>query len=113
MSDASPELREMAGGAREPYRELLRRVRDRMAATRAWIEASLQAAADIAAPADVFVRLDDLVAPLAACDRSLRATGYAAIADGRLLDLLRRLTVFGLTLARLDIRQDSARHTER
>jgi phosphoenolpyruvate carboxylase len=112
MSDAPPELRAMAGGAREPYRELLRGVRDRLAATRAWLETSLHGSADIAAPPDAFVRVDDLAEPLNACDASLRATGYAAIADGRLLDLRRRLTVFGLTLARLDIRQDSARHTE-
>ena len=33
------------------------------------------------------------------------------IADGRLADILRRLGAFGLTLGRLDIRQDAARHT--
>ena len=32
------------------------------------------------------------------------------IADGALLDCLRRLAVFGLFLVRLDIRQDAARH---
>ena len=40
------------------------------------------------------------------------ATGDGVIADGRLTDLLRRVATFGVTLARLDIRQDSARHTE-
>ncbi len=41
--------------------------------------------------------------------------GYAGagqVAEGRLLDLLRRLSTFGLALVRLDIRQESDRHTE-
>src|SRR6185295_11962713 len=33
------------------------------------------------------------------------------IASGRLADILRRLAVFGVTLARLDLRQESTRHT--
>ena len=32
------------------------------------------------------------------------------IADGDLLDTIRRTTTFGLSLGRLDIRQDAARH---
>ena len=39
---ATPELRRVTGDAHEPYRELLRGVRARMAATRRWIEASLE-----------------------------------------------------------------------
>ena len=42
----------------------------------------------------------------------MNETGNRIIADGRLADALRRLAVFGLTLVRLDIRQDSARHTD-
>ena len=38
------------------------------------------------------------------------ATGNARVASGRLADLLRRIAAFGLTLARLDLRQDSSRH---
>ena len=34
------------------------------------------------------------------------------MAEGRLLDCLRRLQCFGLGLMRMDIRQDSARHTD-
>ena len=49
MSRATPELRERVGNAAEPYRELLRGVRDRLRATRAWVEASLQADARRAA----------------------------------------------------------------
>ncbi|MEO8036509.1 MAG: phosphoenolpyruvate carboxylase, partial [Acidobacteriota bacterium] len=53
----------------------------------------------------------ELLEPLLVCHRSLHETGNDAIAQGRLLDLIRRATAFGLTLVRLDIRQDSARHT--
>jgi phosphoenolpyruvate carboxylase len=42
---------------------------------------------------------------------SLNEVGAGNIARGRLLDLFRRLSCFGLTLARLDIRQEADRHT--
>ena len=48
----------------------------------------------------------------ALCHRSLEETGQGLIAAGRLTDLLRRAAAFGLTLARIDIRQDAARHTD-
>ena len=43
---------------------------------------------------------------------SLHATGADALADHRVLDLLRRVAMFGGVLARLDLRQDSAVHFE-
>ena len=46
------------------------------------------------------------------CHRSLHATGNGIIADGRLTDVLRRMAAFGLTLVRLDVRQEAERHTE-
>jgi phosphoenolpyruvate carboxylase len=54
----------------------------------------------------------DLNDPLLLCYRSLHATGAGLIADGRLADVLRRTAVLGLTLVRLDVRQDAARHAE-
>ena len=119
MGEASPELREAAGGAPEPYRVVLRRLRDRLAATREAITAALArdgdttwplASPDASCPACALV--DDVAAPLWLCHRSLEATGNRIIAEGRLADLLRRVATFGLTLARLDIRQDAGRHTE-
>ncbi len=41
---------------------------------------------------------------------SLHACGMGVIADGPLLDCLRRAVTFGLFLVRLDVRQDAARH---
>jgi phosphoenolpyruvate carboxylase len=42
---------------------------------------------------------------------SLSNGGYADVADGLLTDIIRRVSAFGLTLAPLDIRQESTRHT--
>lgn len=54
----------------------------------------------------------DILKPLLACHRSLSAVGAFEVANGRLLDIIRRLRCFGLTLVRLDLRQESSRHTE-
>jgi phosphoenolpyruvate carboxylase len=109
---ASPELRERAGGAREPYREFLRGVRARLLATREWIEASLRSEEDITPGSDVYIEAADFAAALDLSYRSLEATGHGLIAAGRLTDVLRRVSAFGITLARLDIRQEAARHTD-
>jgi phosphoenolpyruvate carboxylase len=53
----------------------------------------------------------DLTEILVTMHRSLTAGGYADVADGLLTDLIRRVASFGLTLAPLDIRQESTRHT--
>ena len=111
MEGASAELLERVPGSLEPYRELLRGVRARLAATRAWIEAALETAGTPPGP-EVYVTGDALAADLRLCHRSLEASGQQLIADGRLTDVLRRVAAFGVTLARLDIRQDSTRHTE-
>ena len=54
----------------------------------------------------------ELIEPLLLCHRSLHATGNGIIADGRLTDVLRRMAAFGVTLVRLDVRQEAERHTE-
>jgi phosphoenolpyruvate carboxylase len=110
LETASPELVARIGAGREPYRQLLRAVRDRMVATREWLEASLGAREDQTPAPEAYVDADDLMADLSLCHRSLEATGYGRIATGRLTDVLRRIAAFGVTLARIDIRQDSRRH---
>ena len=112
MQSATPELRAAAGGAMEPYRELLRGVRQRMRATRRWIEQSLRADHDLTPETDIYLESDDFLDALRLCADSLERTGYAVLAEGRLADVRRRVTAFGLTLARLDIRQEAARHAD-
>ena len=112
LCDASAELRARTGDAREPYRALLRDVRGRLRATRSWIEEALRSEQVVAAPAAAFLGAEALAEPLRLCHASLLEQGNGRVADGRLTDLLRRVAVFGMGLARLDIRQDAARHTE-
>ncbi len=109
MSDGSPELVARAGGATEPYRAVLRTVRDRLAATLRAIEDRLDRRA-LLEPFD-YVTAAELAEPLALCRRSLEQTGNGVLARGRLLDLQRRVAAFGATLVRLDLRQDASRHT--
>jgi phosphoenolpyruvate carboxylase len=109
---ASPELIARVGDVREPYRELLGRVRARMRATRDAIERLLQSDTDMPPRSEVYLDATELMADLALCHRSLEQTGHTLIAGGRLTDLLRRVSVFGVRLAPLDIRQDAARHVE-
>jgi len=111
IESATDELRARVPGSAEPYRELLRGVRSRLLTTRAWIEAALESPHSPPGP-EVYVTADDLASDLRLCHRSLEETGQQLIADGRLTDVLRRVAAFGVTLARLDVRQDSARHAE-
>ena len=113
MSRAARELTERTDGSHEPYRVLLREVRNRLVATRDWAEASLRdgASHEGSRHDDIYLEAEALGEPLRLCYRSLVATGDEVIANGRLADLLRRVATFGVTLARLDIRQDSDRHT--
>src|SRR4029078_7581454 len=82
-----------------------------MRATRDGIERLLQSGEEMP-PAEIYLDAADLMTDLCLCHRSLEETGHALIASGRLTDLLRRVSVFGVTLAPLDIRQDSSRHTD-
>ncbi|MEZ5064910.1 MAG: phosphoenolpyruvate carboxylase [bacterium] len=109
MHDASDELRDVVGDAREPYRELLRGVRNRLRETRLGLETRLERPA-YAVTSDLTT--EDVVETLRLCDRSLRATGDGHLADGRLTDVRRLVACFGLGLVRLDLRQESSRHTD-
>ena len=108
MQQASEELLAETGEVAEPYRALLKQLRERLRATRAWAQRALNE--DEVAPEAVLQDNRELLAPLELCHRSLHACGMGAIADGALLDSLRRAATFGLFLTRLDIRQDSGRH---
>jgi phosphoenolpyruvate carboxylase len=112
IEDASPALRERAGPGAEPYRRVLRAVRTRMLRTREWTERSLEADDDVAPPQEAHLTPEELRDALALVDDSLRATGQAVIAEGRLADVLCRVATFGVTLAPLDIRQEAVRHTQ-
>jgi phosphoenolpyruvate carboxylase len=120
MAHGSSELQTFLGGpTHEPYRALLKQLLVRLGATRDSLERALATPAgwrnwpswSQQQAAEVFVHADELLQPLLLCHRSLQESGLHVIAEGRLLDLIRRVGTFGLTMVRLDVRQDSARHT--
>jgi len=116
MADATPELRAAAGGAHEPYRTVLREVQRRLEEMRRRAEHALAPQADGALPAapvkEEFDSAEQFAAPLRLCYESLQRTGNGIIAEGRLTDVIRRIAAFGVTLVRLDVRQEADRHTE-
>ncbi len=109
MQQASPALHAAAGETAEPYRAVLKQLRERLRATRNWAHASLVQTQP--AGAEVLDSNRELLEPLQLCFQSLHDCGMGVIADGPLLDCLRRAVTFGLFLVRLDVRQDSSRHT--
>ncbi|MBA1429532.1 MULTISPECIES: phosphoenolpyruvate carboxylase [Pseudomonas fluorescens group] len=108
MQQANAALQAQAGDSVEPYRAVLKQLRERLRATRQWAHSSLKE--NTPAPAQVLQDNRDLLGPLQLCYQSLHECGMGVIADGPLLDCLRRAVTFGLFLVRLDVRQDSARH---
>ncbi|RJG16904.1 phosphoenolpyruvate carboxylase [Alcanivorax profundi] len=110
MEMASDELLSVTGPSHEPYRVLLRDVRSRLKLTRRQLEARIEN--QPVADGDGYTHREQLLSPLLLIDRSLRETGLADIADGDLKNTLRRLNCFGITLLRLDIRQESTRHRD-
>jgi len=108
MQQASPALLARVGESAEPYRSLLKQLRERLRATRSWAQAALHE--QVPASAAVLQDNRELLDPLTLCYQSLHECGMGVIADGPLLDCLRRAATFGLFLVRLDVRQDSSRH---
>lgn len=110
MNDCDPALRAQVSDAHEPYRVLLRGVLRRLDATKRWVEAKLE---EHEPPAgETYTDAEQLRRALLLCYHSLHYCGAGLVADGRLADILRRLACFGLTLLKLDIRQEASRHTE-
>ena len=106
MKECTGALRNRVGDDPEPYRALLKTVRERLSKTRDWAERL-----DPAPIEGIYFTDEELLEPLELCHRSLRDSGMAVIADGPLRDTLRRVHAFGVTLVSLDIRQSAARHT--
>lgn len=110
MQTASPDLLAQSGEADEPYRVVLKQLRERLQATRDWAREALQG--DVSPGPLVLDSVDQLRQPLALCYDSLLQDNRQIIARGPLLDSLWRVNAFGLGLVRLDIRQDAARHAD-
>ncbi len=119
MSQANQALWDAVGDdVLEPYRALLESVLKRLNATIEYHTrvfdsyTAAQPPQQIAPASGIYQWREQLQQPLMLCYQSLIDCGDDMIADGRLTDILRRLGTFGLTMFKLDIRQEAARHTE-
>lgn len=110
MNRCSDAVRSLVGEEREPYRAVLKELRRLLQNTLQYTDDLLKGRE----PQSSEILSDDaqLWEPLYACYRSLHDCGMGIIADGKLRDSLRRVRCFGSHLLRLDIRQESSRHTD-
>ncbi|WP_020682214.1 phosphoenolpyruvate carboxylase [Marinobacterium rhizophilum] len=108
MNQCNAEMRARVGDASEPYRKLLGQVRAALGRTKVWLKAQLDGKPVPAG--DVLLHEQDLLQPLLLCHQSLQDCGMQIIAQGRLQDVIRRIACFGMTLVKLDIRQNADRH---
>jgi phosphoenolpyruvate carboxylase len=115
----SDELREKVGEAREPYRALLEKTIEKLDLTSAWARQELervqkgQHVGELNIQLeDIYISKDELLDEIRLVHRSLCETGNELTANGKVLDLIRNICAFGLTLVPLDVRQESTRHTE-
>lgn len=102
-------LRDYSGDEENPYRSVLRDVYNRMKLTRQWANAQLTNEPINGVP---YVHVEQVLEPLLMCYHSLVEVGLTGLANGNLLDMIRRLNSFGLSLLPLDVRQDSERHED-
>ena len=109
MHECSKELRKKVGDSQEPYRAYLRPIRNKLKSTQQEIELFLNEKKPLK-ESQLVQSVSEITNPLKVVYNSLCEVKCKAIADGSVLDLLRRAYSFGLNLARLDIRQESKRH---
>ena len=109
VTSATDDIRSLVNDAREPYRALLRPVRDAVRAQREQLGLHLRDATQ-SQPSPIATA--DIQEPLQQCRASLQAVGLDTIANGKLLDLIRKLSTFGAHLVTLDVRQESTRHSD-
>ncbi|WP_416306653.1 phosphoenolpyruvate carboxylase [Neptunicella sp. SCSIO 80796] len=110
MGECNDELRALAGDALEPYRLVLRELREKLRITFKGLNAAVNE--EDVDPRQWISSQHQLLEPLMLCYRSLHECGMGIIADGELLDCIRRVHCFGIHLLKLDIRQDSERHSD-
>lgn len=107
----TPEFREKYGDHLEPYRAVMRSLRSKLLKTVTYYSELLEGKTPAISLQEILTKDEQLWQPLYDCYQSLIQCGVRIIANGGLLDCLRRVRCFGLGLTRLDIRQESSRHT--
>eukprot|EP00584_Thalassiosira_punctigera_P002280 CAMPEP_0172536244 /NCGR_PEP_ID=MMETSP1067-20121228/8028_1 /TAXON_ID=265564 ORGANISM="Thalassiosira punctigera, Strain Tpunct2005C2" /NCGR_SAMPLE_ID=MMETSP1067 /ASSEMBLY_ACC=CAM_ASM_000444 /LENGTH=1035 /DNA_ID=CAMNT_0013321279 /DNA_START=115 /DNA_END=3222 /DNA_ORIENTATION=+ len=127
-SEAMDKVRERAGkDSRAPFRSYLHPVATKLANTAAWGRQELaklhkknnsggeydeKPSGPNVTLDEVYLSKEELMEELLTVHQSLCDTGNAVVANGRLADVIRKVSAFGLTLVPLDVRQESDRHSE-
>ncbi len=110
MHECSNEIKKIAGKSQEPYRVYLRSIRSKLKITQKQIELFLLEGKKLNEKLLVN-SANEIIQPLLTVYYSLCEAKCKALADGAVLDLIRRAYAFGLNLAKLDIRQEASRHS--
>ena len=111
IDKCSKKIIKKTGKTFEPYRVYLRPLRNKIRQTYKLIEQHLIERK----PLDqkkLLSNREEILKPLRVVRESLEENQNENIASGDLLDLMRRTKCFGINLARLDIRQESSRHSQ-
>ena len=111
MKECSPKIKKISGDSFEPYRVYLRPIRDKIRLTYQLIEKHLNNN-ELLDEKKLLQDKNEILQPLRDIRESLNLNRGQHIANADLLDLIRRVRCFGISLARLDIRQESSRHTK-
>ena len=112
MEEANDELLALTNNSHEPYRDVLRGIRQKLRNTIDYLNERLEGHQPEVDKNSIIWNEDDLKAPLMMLYKSLSDSGMSLIANGLLLDMLRRIACFGIHMLRLDIRQDAQRHCD-
>ena len=109
LHDCSKKIKKVVGKTWEPYRVFLRPIRNKLNQTQKEIESCLK---ENRMPKQTLLvqSINEIIQPLNDVYNSLSLVKCQIIADGIVLDLIRRAHTFGLNLTKLDIRQEAARH---
>ena len=109
LHDCSKKIQKVVGKTWEPYRVFLRPIRNKLNQTQKEIESCLK---ENRMPKQTLLvqSINEIIQPLNDVYNSLSLVKCQIIADGIVLDLIRRAHTFGLNLTKLDIRQEAARH---
>lgn len=110
MRPCNAKLRSIVGDSKQPYRDILFHVLKKLKGTKNWARDNFHNPTPPLKP--VYTSADELLEPLMICYDSLMECNAEIIAKGRLLDIIRQVHCFGMALVRMDIRQESGKHTE-
>jgi len=111
INECSKKILKFTGKIFEPYRVFLRPLRNKIRSTHQLIERHLNHNEKLDEK-KLIQSKNEILEPLITVRDSLNKNKGKKIGNGDLLDLIRRTRCFGINLARIDIRQESSRHSK-